>query len=58
MQGTTVTANYGAAAEKLTGMVYWMLQDGQPGPRQLLNSSQWTEAVLPEGALRSLEQQA
>ena len=40
MQGTTTTADYGSNAEKLSGTVYWMLQDGQPSTRQLLNSSQ------------------
>ncbi|HET6382754.1 MAG TPA: RHS repeat-associated core domain-containing protein [Armatimonadota bacterium] len=40
MQGTTVTADYGASAEKLSGTVSWMLQDGQGSTRQLLNSSQ------------------
>ena len=40
MQGSTVTADYGANAEKLSGTVSWMLQDGQPNTRQLLNSSQ------------------
>jgi len=40
MQGTTVTADYGASAEKLSGTVSWMLQDGQGSTRRLLNSSQ------------------
>ena len=40
MQGTTVTADYGASAEKLSGTVSWMLQDGHGSTRQLLNSSQ------------------
>ena len=40
MQGTTVTADYGASAEKLNGTVSWMLQDGQRSTRQLLNSGQ------------------
>ena len=44
MQGSTVTADYGTAAEKLSGTVYWMLQDGQGSTRQLLNSSQTTVA--------------
>jgi RHS repeat-associated protein len=44
MQGTTVTADYSAAAEKLSGTLYWMLQDGQGSTRQLLNSIQATVA--------------
>jgi len=40
MQGSTVTADYGASAEKLNGTVSWMLQDEQGSTRQLLNSSQ------------------
>jgi RHS repeat-associated protein len=44
MQGTTVTADYSAGAEKLSGTLYWMLQDGQGSTRQLLNSSQATVA--------------
>ena len=34
------TADYSENVEKLSGAVYWMLQDGQPSTRQLLNSSQ------------------
>jgi RHS repeat-associated protein len=44
MQGTTVTADYSAGAEKLSGTLYWMLQDGQGSTRRLLNSSQATVA--------------
>jgi RHS repeat-associated protein len=44
MQGTTVTADYSAGAEKLSGTLYWMLADGQGSTRQLLNSSQATVA--------------
>jgi RHS repeat-associated protein len=39
-----VTVDYSAGAEKLSGTIYWMLQDGQGSTRQLLNSSQATVA--------------
>jgi RHS repeat-associated protein len=44
MQSGVYTAIYGAAAEKLSGTLYWMLQDGQGSTRQLLNTSQATVA--------------
>jgi RHS repeat-associated protein len=53
MQGTTVTAVYSAGAEKLSGTLYWMLQDGQGSARQLLNSSQSTVASYTTDAFRN-----
>jgi RHS repeat-associated protein len=50
MQGATVTADYSAAAEKLSGALYWMLQDGQGSTRQLLSSSQATVAAYTTDA--------